>query len=88
MLSSPFYGVFSLAQFSQDPFVSFEFGHQGRRQGHPVLQHVQHELADRIDLVGVGVLKHVFSLETITLLQDGLEEIFVSLYPLHRARVV
>ena len=51
-----------------------ELIHGGGRDGNVLFQEVQHQFADGIDLIGIGVLEEFFSFEPIGFLEDGLQE--------------
>ena len=51
-----------------------ELVHGGGRDGNVLFQEVQHQFADGIDLIGIGVLKEFLSFEAIGFFEDGLQE--------------
>ena len=51
-----------------------ELIHGGGRNGNVLFQEVQHQFADGIDLIGIGVLEEFFSFEPIGFFEDGLQE--------------
>ena len=73
-LTSFFKGMFPTGQVTQHVFVRTELIHGGGRDGNVLFQEVQHQFADGIDLIGIGVLEEFFSFEPIGFFEDGLQE--------------
>ena len=48
--------------------------HQRRFDGNPFFQQVEHDFADGVDLIPVGMPQHVLSLVTVGLTKNGLDE--------------
>ena len=61
-----------------------QFGHSGRRHGDVAPEKVQGQLADGVDLIGVGVLQQVLALVSIGFVQDALKERPLALEAFHR----
>ena len=61
-----------------------QFGHRSRRHGNVLLEKIQGQLADGVDLMGVGVLQQVLALVPIGFVQDALKEWPLALEAFHR----
>ena len=61
-----------------------QLGHGGRRHGDVLLEKIKGQLADGVDLIGVGVRQQVLALGPIGFVQDALKERPLALEAFHR----
>ena len=83
VFSSSFDRQSASGQLAQGLFMPSQFGHGGRRHGNVLLEKIQGQLADSVDLIGVGVLQQVLALVPIGFVQDAPKERPLALEAFH-----
>ena len=84
VFSSSFDRQSASGQLAEALFMPSQLGHGGRRHGDVLLEKIKGQLADGVDLIGVGVRQQVLALGPIGFVQDALKERPLALEAFHR----